>query len=985
LTRLARWTRAAHNGPALSGLREAPDRTAFVGRQTELARLRAGLDRAFEKRGSLFLLGGEPGVGKTRLAEEIAGEAEERGAAVHWGRATQAEGAPAYWPWLQILRSVLQDIGDADFVRVSQGDLPQILQAFPELRHHFSDAAVEEAEEGSRFRTYDAIARFLLGVASIRPTVLILDDLHWADAASLILLRQVADAIPRSRLVVIVTYRDAELEPEHPLKARFADANAISLAGLDDAEVAVLLRDISTFKPAADVVQRLQAQTAGNPLFLKEIARGFRDDAGEPPSRHDPDAAGAIPTGIASILSRRILTLPDDCRYVLAFAAAAGSDVDIDLVSAAVGTTRPHLLDLLDDAVSAGVLTRRSRGFAFAHGLFRDTVNAGLTTARRAELHRLLAEALEKRPPRGAAQIAHHFVEAASADERLREKALDYSMRAGRDAFAELAYEESARHFDVALTFADSLEPRGQAELLLDVARSRYMAGDPGGAIGAAVEASRIGEELQDSELLARAALVAPEVGGPGLTTAIKSLCDAALRRPPADVSLRLRLLSQLTVALMQVPEPGADEEAQRHSLEAMRLARDAHEPELVFAAIHARQMARSGPDGVEERLELAGRALELGQKTGRVAFVHWGHSWRADALVQFGRIDEAEMEVVEQRRTADLLREPLARWRSLIAMSWIWLLRGRFGAARALSEEAHELGRLGNHPMAEFQYVTFEMALSQLTGGTDVNLDRADSYVRRYPEMGPALTVFRVLDLASRGRLAEARTTLRPLASIPPSAIRPLMAWFPAIATSTDASVAVGDANVAAVLYAALLPYSDHVITTTAGVASVLGAAARYLAKLAATMERWEAAAAHYETAINLERKMGAPPFVACSEILYAEMLVARGQDLGKARRLADDARSIAQELGMPPWLERSRAILEATTATDQPLSRRELDVAVLVSQGLSNRGIAERLHLSERTAESHVKNICDKLGFNSRSQVAAWVAARRSRTEIQ
>ncbi len=563
IARLARGTRPAHNGPALSGLREAPDRTAFVGRQAELARLRAGLDRAFEKRGSLFLLGGEPGIGKTRLAGEIAGEAEERGAAVHWGRASQAEGAPAFWPWLQILRSVLQNIGGAEFVRVSQGDLPLILQAFPDLRHHFPDAAVAAPEEASRFRTYDAIARFLLGTAGVRPTVLILDDLHWADAASLILLRQVADAIARSRLMAIVTYRDLELEPEHPLKARFADTHSISLAGLDDAEAAVLLRDISTFKPAADVVQRLQTQTAGNPLFLKEIARGFRDDTGEPRSRHVPDPAGAIPTGIASILSRRILTLPDDCREVLACAAAAGSDVDIDLVSAAAGTTRAHLLDLLDDAVSARVLTRRGRGFAFAHGLFRDTVNAGLPTARRAELHRLLAEALEKRRPRGTAQMAHHFVEAASADDSLREKALDYSMRAGRDAFAELAYEESARHFDVALTFADSLEPLGEAELLLNVARSRYMAGDPGGAISAAVEASRIGEELHDSELLARAALVAPEVGGPGLTSAIKSLCDAALRRPSDDVSLKLRLLSQLTVVLMQMPEPGADEEAQ--------------------------------------------------------------------------------------------------------------------------------------------------------------------------------------------------------------------------------------------------------------------------------------------------------------------------------------------------------------------------------------------------------------------------------------
>src|SRR6266542_432300 len=936
----------------MGGAPRASEDPVFVGRKAELAQLSAGLDRALAGRGGLFLIKGEPGIGKTSVAERVAADARERGGAVYWGRATQAEGVPAYWPWLQILRSVVHEIGAEEFALLAAGDLPQILQVFPELRHHFPGAATAMPDEASRFRTYDAIAQLLVGAARIQPMVLVLEDLHWADAAALILLRQVAEAIQRSRLMVIVTYRELELEPDHPLKARFGGTDEISLAGLDDAEAAVLLRDISAYRPAADVVERLQAQTAGNPLFLKEIARAFRDDAGESRSRRE---------------------------------AAAGSEVDADLISSAAGSARTQLLDLLDEAVRAGVLTRRGRGFAFAHGLFRDTIYTGLATTRRAELHRLVGQAVEERRPRGAAQMAHHFVEAASADEKLRKKALDYSMRAGADAFAELAYEESVRHFEVALGLGDALEPRRRAEILLDVARARYMAGDPGGAIGAAGEVSRIGEELEDSELLARAALVAPEVGGPGLTSGIKRLCDAALRRPPEDVSMRIGLLSQLTVTLMQMLESGAAEEAQQRSLEAMRLADDASEPDLVFAAIHARQMARSGPDGVEERLELADRALQLGQKTGRVAFAHWGHSWRADALVQLGRLDEAEIEVAEQRRTADLLRELLARWRSLIAQSWIALVRGRFEAARALSDEARELGRLGNHPIAEFQYVSHAFALSQLTGRTEGDLDQADAFVRRYPEMAPPVTGFRVLALASMGRLGEARTILRPLASIAPSAIRPLMAWLPAIAMSADAAVAVGDSEATAKLYAALLPYSGQVITTGAGGSSVLGSAARYLAKLAFALERWEDAAAHFKTAVAVDGTMGAPPLVACSEILYGEMLVARGQELGKAGRLAENARAIAQELGMRPWLERAKVVLEASAARDQPLSRRELQVAELVSQGLSNRSIADRLHLSERTAESHVKNICDKLGFNSRSQVAAWAATRRSRTEIQ
>jgi DNA-binding CsgD family transcriptional regulator len=967
----------------LSGLRAAPDRTVFVGRQAELARLRAGLDRAFGHHGSIFLLGGEPGIGKTRLAEQIAWEAEARGAAVHWGRATQAEGAPPYWPWLQVLRSLLQEVGPAEFALLAQSELAQILQVFSELRQRFPDAPAAQ-EEASRFRTYDAVAQLLLGAAANRPLVVILEDLHWADAASLILLQQVADVLPRSSLVVVVTYRELELESDHALKARLA-GEGIPLAGLNDADAATLLREVTAFEPAPDVVERLQAQTAGNPLFLKEIAKALRDDTGEPRSRRTADQARAVPTGVTSILRRRILTLPEDCQDVLGVAATAGLEIDVELVSSATGSTRARLLDLLDDAVDAGVLARRGRGFAFAHGLFRDTVYVGLTTARRGELHRLLGQALEQRPHRATAQLAHHFVEAASTDETLKEQAFHYSIRAGAEASAELAYEESLRHFEVALGLVDSLEPRRLAGLLLDVGRARYLAGDPGGAIAAAQEASRIGEDLEDSELLAQAALVAPEAGGPGLTPGIKSLCDAALRRSPRDASLKLRLLSQLTVTLMQMPEPGAAEEAQEPSLEAMRLAGEAADPELVFAAIHARQMARSGPDGVEERLQLAERALGLGRKTGRIAFTHWGHSWRADALVQLGRLDEAEFEIGEQSRTADLLREPLGRWRSLIARSWIAVVRGRFDAARELSEEARELGGRGNHPMSEFQYIFISSVLSRLTGDLRGNLDQVDAYVRRFPEMGPALTGLRALTLASTGRLAEARTVLRPLVSVPPSFVRPLMAWLPGIAMLADAAVAVDDAEAGAKLYAALLPYSGHVITTGAGIASVFGAADRYLAELASALERWDDAAAHYETAVALERKMGAPPLLACSEVLYAELLVARGQELGKAGRLAAEARSIGQELGMRPWLERATAILEATAARNQPLSRRELEVALLVSQGMSNRSIAERLHLSERTAESHVKNICDKLGFNSRSQVAAWVAARKSSTKIQ
>jgi len=978
----------------VSQLREVPDHAVFVGRQAELAQLRAGVNRASRRRGSLFLLAGEPGIGKTRLTEQIAAEAQDRASAVYWGFATQAEGAPPYWSWLQILRSLLQDLGPDDFRRLAGGSLEQILLIAPELRTHFPDARPAPGDDASRFRAYDAVVQLLVQAASRQPIVIILEDLHWADTASLILLQQLAGGIPHSGLMVIGTYRARELGADHPLKAQLADfmrrgdTTEIALDGLDDADAAALLRAATDFEPAPDLIKRLQKQTAGNPFFLKELARIFRDDQAQP-----VDSSGAVPEGVAAVLRRRIAGLSPGCVEALAFAAVAGHEIDLDMLANARDIPRQALLDLLDEAMNAGVLGRRGRRYTFAHGLFRDTVYAELSTARRAELHRLIGMALHGRHDATtgrAARLAHHFVEASAADPTLREAALNYSLEAAERASSELAYEAAVSHLETALGLADDIGAVRRVDLLLELGRARYLAGDLGRAVLAAQEASRLAEEMGDGELLARAALVVRGVGGPGLTQVIKRLCDAALGRPPADGSLRIQLLSQVVVVLMQIGEPDAAARAQAYSEEAITLARDATDPDVIFAAMHSRQMARSGPDGVEERLALADRLLKLADETGRVGFAHWGHSWRSDALVQLGRIDEAEIEVFAEGRAAEVLREPLARWRTLLAQSWLALMRGRFNEARKLSQDARHLGSIGNHPIAEFNFFMHEKALADLSGGDEDHHAAINAFVREYPEMSAPFAVYRAIEEAARGRMVEAQAALRAFAGIHPKDVRPLMAWLPAMAISAQAAHAIGRADVAERVYEALHPYEDQVVTTSAGMASVQGSVAHHMGLLAETLERWDEAVRHYEAAIAMEKRIGTPPYVACSEIMYAELLLRRGgaEELRRARRLAEDGQAISRELGMAPWLERAKAVLrsvEARGVASHPLSRRELEVAMLVADGLSNRGIAERLHLSERTAESHVKNVCDKLGFNSRSQVAAWAAARNLSTQIQ
>ncbi len=975
---------------------QLPDLTpaVFVGRQAELKQLLAGLDRAFQRTGGMFLLSGEPGIGKTRLAEALTVEARRRGAAVFSGRSTQAEGAPPYWPWVQILRSLIRDVGEQEFGALAGPRLAQILQLVPELRAQFPDAGQASVEdEQARFQTYDSVTQVLLDSAMKRPVVLVLDDMHWADAPTLLVLKLLAGDLARSPAMVIVTYRDRELPANNPLRAQLADfvrageTTEIALTGLNHADVVHLFRALTGFELGASMVDRLLSQTGGNPFFLSELAKSFATEDPDSTRWTAFDSGDTVPSGVEAVLRRTVEGLSDDCRRMLDVAAVAGQDLQLDLLEAATGTVRSKLLGLVDEAIIKGVATRVDGGYAFAHGLVRDTVYRRLPTAGRSKLHARIGRVLEQLtkgwadPP--LAQLAYHFVEASVLDRTLHKKALDYASAAARRALSELAYEEAVRILELALAKVDPIEVGERAELLLELGRARYLAGDIGGAMANAAEVSHLAEKLNDSDLLARAALVVRGVGGPGLSVEIKRLCAIAMRRPSLDASLRIQVLSQLTVALMQTGDAADERAAKEASHEAVRLAERAVDPDVVFAGIHARQMATSGPDGVDERLQLADRTLRLAQETGRSSIAQWGHAWRIDALIQLGRIDQAEVAVAAQASHADQLREPLARWRTFQFRSWLALLRGRFDEAGELAEAARELGRKGHHAPAEFTHLTHLIGKAIFIGGMEPAYQEMGRFMGMLAGPGPEAAAFAAGPLALMGRLEDARLALRQVAAAGLDTIGPPMAWLPAMALLTEAITAIGERNLAADVYARLLPYAR--LNVSAGGAGLYGSVARHLGMLAATLERWDEAGDHYERGLEFERQMGAPPLVVRSQIAYGEMLLRRSRDtdLRRARQLLDAAMASSRDLGMKPWLERATrmaADLKARAVSDHPLSGREMEVAVLVSEGLSNRAVAARLHLSERTVESHVKNACDKLGFNSRSQVAAWVAARHT-----
>jgi DNA-binding SARP family transcriptional activator len=357
-------------------------RTAFVGRDRELAELVGGLEDAFAGRGHLFLLVGEPGIGKSRLAEELMAHARARGARVLVGRCWEAGGAPAYWPWVQSLRAYVRD-SDPAALRAELGpgaaDLAQIV---PDLRQRFPDLPEPPSpgSEGARFRMFDAAAQFLRNASQRRPIVLVLDDLHAADAPSLLLLQFLARELRSSSLLVLGAYRDVDPIPRQPLTDMLAElarepvTRRLSLGGLSEGDVAKYVEMTAPEMASAGLVTALQEETEGNPLFVGELVRLLSAEG----TCRDPadEVRLVIPESVQDVITRRVTHLSPTCKRVLGLACAIGREFELDVLARAADVSEHELLDTLDEAMAARVVSEVPGApgrLRFAHVLIRDS------------------------------------------------------------------------------------------------------------------------------------------------------------------------------------------------------------------------------------------------------------------------------------------------------------------------------------------------------------------------------------------------------------------------------------------------------------------------------------------------------------------------------------------------------------------------------------------------------------------------------------
>lgn len=990
--------------PSSSRPPDLAQRGPFVGRGRELALLRAGLGLGLSGEGRVLLLAGEPGIGKTRTAEELASDATALGALVLWGRCHEAEWAPPYWPWVQLLRAYAQHRPE-DALRAELGPgAADVVQLVPEIAARFPDPAPLPplAPEQARFRMFDHVAAVLRRAAGAQSLLLVLDDLHWADAPSLLLLEFLAREVRGVPLVVLGTYRDVDVGRGHPLARALAEVvrsghtQRIVLGGLSEDDVGRLVA-AGGVAPTAELVAAVYDETNGNPFFVHEVARLLAGEAGdgravgaERAGRHLP-----IPQSVREAIGRRLDRLSPECNEVLATAAAIGREFGLSVLARVSGRTTEQVLEALGEAATARLIEevpRRLGAYRFGHALIRETLYDDLSTVQKVRLHRGIGGALEalygSDPEPHLAELAHHFVQAAPGGDI--ERAVAYARRAGERAMTLLAFEDAAAHVELALQALDLLESPDAAvrcDLLLALAAAHVNAGDVASGRGTYLRAATLAKAAQMPEQLARAAL---GFGGEAIVSwgfdaeLVRVLDDALGLLGAEDGSLRAQLLTRLAIEHSAVDSERMAALVQDAEAMARRLG-DVRA--LAFALIGRTHVHLDRYKGWEPLVATGNEMAELGERIGDRGVICSAVISRLCGHLLAGDMAAADREIEAYARVAEESRQPFylfwtPTFRALRALS-----DGRVAdAARHIAEATAFVPRahLAHWVM---WYAPNLFALRREQGQLADVEEVLREVVVQTPDPVRDLTYRAMLALAffEMGRHDAARREFEELAADDFAIARRRRLWdtnfVHGLGYLAEVCAALADVPRAATLYGLLVPYAAQNLVY-GGTWHVAGSASHYLGLLAATLGRWDDAARHFEDALALNDRMGARPFVARTQLAYAAMLIRRDApgDCDRARALTDAALATSGELGMAR-LAAEAAALAASLEVDRTdgvagaairagLTGRELDVLRLLAAGRSNPEIAETLFVSPATARTHVSNIFAKLGVHSRTE---------------
>ena len=981
--------------------------TVFVGRQRELHALRAHLDGAEAGVGSLVMLVGEAGIGKTATARTFAAFVRERGLVVLWGSCFEGEWSPLYGPWMEALGEYARTCEPERLQRELGPGAPPLVQLIPQMRAILPDTPLPTAlpPDEERLRLYEAVGQFLLTIAQDQPAVLVLDDLHWADADSLRLLRSVARFVSRSRLVVVGTYREPDVElSRQPFLSevlavlrRETDYERITVRGLAEEEVAAYLDQTGQQPLPRALVRAIYAETNGNPFYTRELFRHLIEEEKIIPraGRWSTDLSVSelgIPEGVRQVLDRRVSRLSQETQRLLRFASASTGGLAFQVLQALTELPEETLLGCIDEALGAGLMrtTGETATYDFAHAIVRHTLYDELNPDRRARLHRRIARALEGVYADCAMDYAAELAAQYHASTRLSgaERGIPYCLAAAEQARAGYAHERAVVFLRMARDLLASGPAFASAELLCQLAIAEAEALLLSDARRSAEEAlarlSASGTEPKAiAAFLATVARVLKDGGAP------HALWEPLVQRGLALLGDERDLLWARLTLLLDWTEPIAT-----GAINAGRWR--GCDPQAVAIA-----RARGDEDDYARTLEPYDWRTRQETDAVLTQARTWQHPaailWALDVVgrdlaFRHGAFHEAAERFQELLITSTRYGSIPGQAEALEKLAGCQLVLGELALAQQTAQRAREMvARLGSmHRL----HVVVEVGLASavayyLDGDWPALADAATRFVERPEAARSPLGLFVAANAANNqsraGNEAEARRILEALLAVLP-AMPPAMY----VHNGTVNIAAAGVWELGAVEWAATCrQLALDVIAAGIG-GHFMGSHELTVARMAALLGDMAEASTYFlraRTELEASRRRPLHAIVDYDEALA--LLRVGSADFVRALQLLDAALAQFRTLGMEAWAKRTKVYQERLALRRCPtssaervypdgLTSREVEVLRLLAEGKSNKEIAAALVVSVPTVQRHIANIYGKIGARGRAEATAYTIRR-------
>jgi tetratricopeptide (TPR) repeat protein len=920
----------------------------FIGRRSELAELTSGLDDARRGQGGLCLISGEAGIGKTRLAEEFADHARQRGALVVWGRCWETDVAPPYWPWALALRGLFNQVPSlSEKAPARRTLLSGVVPGLDDVSR-VDRFGTPDAQAGSPFALYEAITSVLRDGAADRPLALIFDDLHAADRASALLLQFALRDLRDAPVFIAATYRPGDVKRSPALAIELGnlvhDARSLPLAPFVASEIGELV-DALGGEPEPGLVDRLYATTDGNPFFVTEIIRTLATQG----PRHDTSRvagdAASIPESVRATVLQRVDATSDACRRLLNAGAVLGREFDELIAARAIGLTPEERGVALDEATAGSLidaLSEEASRFRFSHALVRDVIYEDLSPAQRVIHHRRVAETIESLHAgdidEHLDELAHHYFQTATAGGA--EEAVAFSIRAGDRAMSLPAPEDAVVHYERALQALDACEPddRRRCAILIALSKAYRLASEAPKANDCARRAAKIARRIGDANLWSEAVLVETRevwfgVVDEDLIAQLEALSEALGEQ---DSPEKAHVLAGLAQNLQWSDDRERAEELGNCAVE---MARRCGDPSIVATALVQKHEAVWGPQSASERLNDMRELLLCARETGSKRYVLYAHTGLLWSHLELGHADELDRALETLQTFAKRYGYRSHLFQAALVRAMRTLHRGRLVDAEQQINDALTTGEWAREPEAARNW-SIQIAVLRREQGRLGELEPAfREYAERYPRV-PAWRCALALAAFELGRMDDARAELDRIAADGFAQLQPDVTYTLALAMLAEVCHALGDADRARAIYDRLLPYDGRLVVIGYGHACY-GAVAMSLGLAAATMSRLDDAERHFIDAIDLDVRMGARPSAARSQRELAAVLIERGQgeDVDRARVLLADAHVTFSSLGMDHFAELTARQLTSigmegaeTPQTTQARLRREIDRWILI-----------------------------------------------------